>query len=113
MLSRCWGRKRILVTLKTKATTETVAVEQEDTFSISEDHFGKIVPKVLLVDDNSVNRRVAGTILKKAGCEVDFAENGLVAVQKVKRNADYNVILMDIQMPVMDGLTATKEIKKG
>lgn len=99
-------------TIKTKASEEAPIRENQEAFMISKNHFGDQIPHILLVDDNSVNRRVAGTILKKAGCIVDFATNGQEAVQKVKRKNDYNAVLMDIQMPVMDGLTATKEIKK-
>jgi len=68
-------------------------------------------PKILLVDDNSINQLVASEILKKSGCEVDVAENGMEAIEKVKNNK-YNLIFMDIQMPKMDGITATKEIRK-
>ncbi|CAN5258086.1 hypothetical protein BH23BAC1_BH23BAC1_18480 [soil metagenome] len=68
-------------------------------------------PKILLVDDNHVNRQVSGAILEKAGCEVDLAVDGIQAVEKVKENK-YDLIIMDIQMPKMDGVTATRLIKK-
>jgi PAS domain S-box-containing protein len=66
--------------------------------------------KVLLVEDNDINRLYAKSILKNWQCEVDIAENGLVAIEKVK-SGDYDVVLMDIQMPVMDGYEATKTIR--
>ena len=66
--------------------------------------------KVLVVDDNSVNRKVATEILKKHNCLVDNAINGVEAIEKVKNN-DYGLVLMDIQMPIMDGVTATNKIK--
>jgi len=72
--------------------------------------FGDIVPSVLLVDDNMVNQQVASEVLKKAGCIVELAFNGYEAIEKVKRNK-YDLIFMDIQMPKMDGVTATKKIK--
>ena len=72
--------------------------------------FNEQVPRVLLVDDNMVNRQVAGEILKKSGCDVDVAVSGQEAINKAK-NKNYDVIFMDIQMPDMDGVTATKKIK--
>ena len=73
--------------------------------------FNDITPKILIVDDNLVNREVAGEILKKSGCEVELASNGLEAVYKAKGN-HYDIIFMDIQMPEMDGIEANIQIKK-
>jgi len=64
----------------------------------------------LLVDDNSVNRQVASEILKKSGCVVDLAVDGRKAIELVAENK-YDLVFMDIQMPEMDGVTATKKIK--
>lgn len=66
--------------------------------------------KVLLVEDNKVNQKVAEAILRKAGCEVDTAENGQDAIQQI-RKATYDLVLMDCQMPVMDGFEATAKIR--
>lgn len=66
--------------------------------------------KVLLVEDNDINRLYAKSILKNWHCTADIAENGLVAIEKVKNNR-YDIILMDVQMPVMDGYEATKAIR--
>ena len=66
--------------------------------------------RILLVEDNDTNRLYARNIITKLGCHVDMAENGLTAVEKVKRTV-YDLILMDIQMPVMDGYEATKTIR--
>lgn len=65
---------------------------------------------VLLVEDNDINRLYAKSILKNWHCHADIAENGLVAIEKVKNNS-YDIILMDVQMPVMDGYEATKAIR--
>ena len=69
--------------------------------------------RVLLVEDNSMNREIATAILEEAGFKVDTAENGAIAVEKVTYYPEgfYDVILMDIQMPVMDGYTATRKIR--
>lgn len=66
--------------------------------------------KVLLVEDNDINRLYAKSILETWKCKTDIAENGLIAIEKLKGNF-YDVILMDVQMPVMDGYEATKAIR--
>jgi len=68
-------------------------------------------PFILIVDDNTINRQVASQILMKSGFKTDLAFSGPTAIEKVKNN-EYDLIFMDIQMPVMDGVTATREIKK-
>jgi signal transduction histidine kinase/DNA-binding response OmpR family regulator len=67
--------------------------------------------KILVVDDNHVNQFVAVEQLQEAGYEADVAQNGLDAVEMTRDN-DYLLVLMDCQMPVMDGYTATREIRR-
>ncbi|KAF9899551.1 hypothetical protein EC991_008626 [Linnemannia zychae] len=67
--------------------------------------------RILLAEDNAVNQKIAVGVLKKLGYEnVDVAENGLEVIQKLDQGSIYDVILMDVSMPVMDGLDATKTI---
>ena len=67
--------------------------------------------RVLVAEDNPVNQQVASFMLESFGLHVDLADNGLIAVESVK-SKDYDVILMDMQMPEMDGLEATSTIRK-
>ncbi len=67
--------------------------------------------RILVVDDGEANRQLASLFLKRAGAVVETAENGKIAVEMASAK-HYDAILMDMQMPVMDGVTATKEITR-
>ena len=90
--------------LKLASTQELEKITQKKHYDLK----GK---NILLVEDNLINVMVAKQILEKANLIVDVAYDGQMAVNKVRKNK-YNALLMDIQMPVMDGYTATKEIRK-
>jgi two-component system, sensor histidine kinase and response regulator len=66
--------------------------------------------KVLLVDDNFVNLIVAKNVLQRAGIRVTTAENGAAAIEQLNKDS-FDAVLMDIQMPVMDGIEATAYIR--
>ena len=67
--------------------------------------------RILLVEDNDINQMVAREILQDSGLQVEVADNGQVALDRVQA-ADFDLVFMDMQMPVMDGVTATREIRK-
>ena len=69
--------------------------------------------RVLLVEDNEINMEIADMILSQAGILVEKAENGKIALEKLRcsRPGDFDLVLMDVQMPVMDGYTAAKAIR--
>ncbi|HLO43081.1 MAG TPA: PAS domain S-box protein [Leadbetterella sp.] len=84
-------------------------VENDISFN---NYFTGYSPKVLLVDDNAVNRKVASEILKKANCIVTTADSGQKAIDIFTENPAFDVILMDIQMPEMDGIETTQKLKE-
>jgi signal transduction histidine kinase/CheY-like chemotaxis protein/HPt (histidine-containing phosphotransfer) domain-containing protein len=67
--------------------------------------------RVLVAEDNAVNRQIIGELLKNAQLEIVIVENGLEAVETA-RHRSFDLVLMDIQMPVMDGLRATRELRE-
>jgi len=84
--------------------------------TINENTYEILIPdlsayKVLLVEDNMINQQVAKEFLADTNIAIECAENGKIAVEKIQRDK-FDIVLMDIQMPEMDGLTATKEIRE-
>lgn len=66
---------------------------------------------VLVVDDNNINRLLINKVLSKWGVSVDFAENGLQAVEKIEGDRRFDAVLMDVYMPEMGGIEATRVIR--
>ena len=94
-----------------RACTKTVEAEPERIEEKDEARFkGK---RILLVEDNELNREIAMEILGEVGFEVEAAENGQVAVEKMRDSQPgyYGLVLMDVQMPVMNGYEATRAIR--
>ena len=87
-----------------RSSTEAPSVSAENLASIKG-------ARILLVEDNDLNQEVATELLRDAGFIVDVADNGEIGLQKVQQSR-FDLVLMDMQMPVMDGLSATREIRK-
>jgi CheY-like chemotaxis protein len=66
---------------------------------------------VLVVDDNQINRLLINKVLLRWGTIIEFAENGAEAIEKIESNHNYDVVLMDIHMPVMGGIEAVQIIR--
>lgn len=94
----------------TEQADQALERESESKHKIKNRHKGK---KILLVEDNELNREIATVLLEEAGFIVDSVEDGTDAVERMNEadESEYDLILMDIQMPKMDGYTATREIR--
>ena len=93
-----------LPTAEEAARTKLESAEQ----LILREHAGK---RILLAEDEPINREIAQMLLEDVGLQIDLAENGQVAVEKASSER-YTLILMDMQMPVLDGLDSTRQIRK-
>ncbi len=98
-------------TFEAQETTKEAVEDQPEPVDITSHVFSDQQPFILLVDDNKVNLQVAGEILKTSGCVIETATNGREAINMIVQKR-YDLVFMDIQMPEMDGVTATQELKK-
>ena len=89
-----------------KTTCETT-IEKEETF---QKESGTTTIKILVAEDNALNQMLIKIQLNEFGFDVDIAENGKVAIEKLRDN-HYDIVLMDIQMPEMNGIETTKYIR--
>lgn len=102
-----------IVTLECELADKAVQDKQSSCPKAEKKHLDYSGKKVLLVEDNELNREIATEILKSLGLKVDYAADGMEAVEIMSSEAgnQYDMIFMDIQMPKMDGYTATREIR--
>eukprot|EP01117_Protostelium_nocturnum_P004819 TRINITY_DN1747_c0_g1_i2.p1 TRINITY_DN1747_c0_g1~~TRINITY_DN1747_c0_g1_i2.p1 ORF type:complete len:2138 (-),score=633.73 TRINITY_DN1747_c0_g1_i2:2166-7829(-) len=103
----------LITTISSSLVREETRKTSEDNMEISAKHHDADAPKkkILIVEDNSLNRKMVCKMLEKYNYELECALNGKLAVEAVEKN-HYDLILMDVQMPIMDGLQATELIRK-
>ena len=96
---------------KGEAATNVLVGSDQSRFNSKKEEV-MVKPKVLLVEDNETNQEVALMLLEDCEVEVDVADDGVEAIEKIKSNS-YAVVFMDCQMPIMDGYEATQKIREG
>lgn len=108
-----WQKPLFLSSLRSVLLQTCCGMEEEEPEPIFKEEDVFIGKKILLVEDNELNREIATEILMESGFEIDKAEDGSVALKKVKdsKPGDYDLVLMDIQMPVMNGYEAAIAIR--
>lgn len=115
------GIKRILMKPISQSTLynnilevfgEEIVTESNNKVSRTVEDFEKVVgAKILVAEDNEINQQVVKEILEYEGFIVDIAENGKICIDLYEKNKDYDIILMDLQMPIMSGYEASKHLR--
>jgi len=101
------------VTVKCEADAEAGALEANHGATVCSTPGASGNPaRILVVEDNHVNQKVVTAVLRKRGFSIELANDGQEAIQKLKNSAAFDLVLMDVQMPVLDGLEATRLIRK-
>jgi CheY-like chemotaxis protein len=102
------------VTLKCDAEADTGARQETSmavTVPLTAGASGSVA-RILVVEDNHVNQKVVTAVLRKRGFSIELANDGQEALNKLEKSAAFDLVLMDVQMPVLDGLEATRLIRK-
>jgi two-component system, sensor histidine kinase and response regulator len=97
--------------LRVLGEANDVVGHHQETVQLGEKLLSIIGSRILVVEDNELNQEVALGLLESEGFVVEIANNGKEAIEMVSQHP-YDIVLMDMQMPMMDGLTATREIRK-
>jgi len=113
-----WLEKPFTLAMLCAAAKQALGIAERETPRAAQQHTAQPVPsavlrgaRVLVVEDNELNRQVAGEILMGAGVLVSYAANGIEAVAAMKEG-NFDAVLMDVQMPIMDGYTAATRIRE-
>ncbi|MCG7489457.1 response regulator [Vibrio sp. Of14-4] len=96
----------------TRRQPKKLEAEPKGMTKVPSESLSDYLGRILLVEDNNVNQQVASIILSKAGYQFEIAENGQVAVEKYAQDSNFDIILMDCMMPVMDGFEAAQKIRE-
>ena len=94
------------------SSNQVEILQRRQTKTDRDDQIGSFSGHILLVEDNAVNQLVAGELIKVFGVSFDLAENGQQAVEMIESGRHYDMVFMDVQMPVMDGYQATQMLRK-